>query len=202
MSKGWYGNRHRHSLASKGVRTVELPSWIVNSGVTFDISTLEGIEKAERFKEKAENRFDSVDVKIVGIDKIQISASDVARGFTRKELEYLVSLEKVANNNNIDMFVEKIDDSDKDVFRVTYNGNDVIFNLNQMGDEKEVKSFFRNIDKAESVVQDILGAKMDDIFYSSIYSRAERSLGKNAGRHLAYSYIVDRLQNKGVWVHS
>ena len=86
--KGWYGDKHRHSMASKGIRSAELPAWIVNSGVTFDISTLEGMEKAERFKEKAENRFDEVDVKLVGVDKIQISARGKRRSRRLNEKEW------------------------------------------------------------------------------------------------------------------
>ena len=188
--KGWYGNKQAHLLASKGIKTNGAygKKWESdrNERINWKISKLD----------PTSIYYDP------DFDPEYLDEEFEAHGFTKEQVQYLARLEKYAHKYDIDIFVGKINGNEKDTFRITYNGKEVIFDLYEMGDEKEVKSFFRNIENAETVVQGYLNSGSDDVFYDSIYRSSERSMGKSAGRHLGYSYIVDRLRNSGISVHS
>ena len=47
---------------------------------TFDTSTLKGLQSAERFKSRMENKYQTVTVRTIGLDRVSIVGRDTEHG--------------------------------------------------------------------------------------------------------------------------
>ena len=107
--------RDYRSYNAKGVKRISENKWVKS----FDTSTESGIEEAEKFKEKLENKFDIVETKLIGVDEVLITGQNTKSehkkpivheiehlGFHRDEVmhnAYMKSVDNItARNGNQD----------------------------------------------------------------------------------------------------
>ena len=132
----WKGESRRHSLARKGVKT------------------------ARRQYDEEGNYIPTHEERRRDIGRLS------ARGFSQEELDYIERIGDYANQHGVLLFQNDRDGEKVFTVRVQdINAKSVDFQLHEFGHEDEVKSFIRNLPKAESIVQEITGSGMEDIFY-------------------------------------
>ena len=83
---------------------------------------------------------------------------------------------------------------------VEYKGHKWGLSASEAGQPDQMESFANQMDKVLTVVEDM--KTVQDPFYSSISGRADPLFGKSAGRHIAFSAIVDSLRAQGKTIHS